>query len=254
MNTPIPINKTLILKLISFIDLTTLNNTDTIADVDILINKANQGFENVHPAAVCTFSTFSNELNKKLAPQIKSAVVGGCFPTGQTLSSAKIEEVRQIALTGVDEIDVVLNRGDFFQGEYDKIHTEIAGMKAATGKSHLKVILETGDLKTEENIKKASEIAIKAGADFIKTSTGKTSVGATPAAVTAMCKVIKSTYQKNGKMIGIKPSGGIRTLEDALIYYQIVSEILGEKWLKNNYFRIGASALFDRLINAYKNC
>lgn len=245
------ISKDLLKKLISLIDLTTLNNTDTNPAVLQLVEKANQGFENVHPAAVCTFSNFGALVKENLNSPIQTAVVGGCFPTGQTLSEAKIEEVKHIANTGIDEIDIVLNRGDFFDGKDQQILDEISGIKKAMGDLHLKVILETGDLQSDENIKKASELAIKAGGDFIKTSTGKTNTGATPEAVYTMCLVIKEHFNTTGKKIGIKPSGGIRTPEDAVIYYKIVNEVLGYAWLTPALFRIGASSLYDNLINAY---
>lgn len=247
------VNRQRILDLISFIDLTTLDNCDTTGSVSDLIQKANRGFNGIHPAAVCTFSTFGNQLRNTLNKNIKAAVVGGCFPSGQTLSSVKIEEVRLIALEPVDEIDVVLNRGDFLAENYDAIRNELAGMKKVAGTKKLKVILETGDLNTSDQIKKAAELALESGADFIKTSTGKTAVGATPEAVYTMCACIKDHYNKTGVMVGIKPSGGIRTLEDALVYYQIIFSVLGEAWLTQALFRIGASSLYDNLILAYEN-
>lgn len=247
------INRQRILDLISFIDLTTLDNCDTPHSVSTLIQKANQGFNGIHPAAVCTFSTFSNQLRNTLNKNIKAAVVGGCFPSGQTLSSAKIEEVRLIALEPIDEIDVVLNRGDFFAGNYDAIRKELAGMKKAAGTKKLKIILETGDLNTPDQIKEAAELAIDSGADFIKTSTGKTAVGATPEAVYIMCACIKRHHEKTGIMVGIKPSGGIKTPDDALVYYQIVLSVLGEAWLSPTRFRIGASSLYENLMLAYEN-
>ena len=249
--TELIITKDLILRLISFIDLTTLNNDDTEKTVGALINKANKGFNKTYPAAVCTFSNFGAFAKKQINSTINIAVVGGCFPTGQTLSDAKIEECRIIAKSAVDEIDIVLNRGDFFSGNYAQIETEISGIKAAIGTKHLKVILETGDLKTDDNIRLASELAIKSGADFIKTSTGKTSIGATPDAVFTMCNVIKTHFNTTGKYIGIKPSGGIRTLDDAIIYYKIVQHVLGDKWLHNSLFRIGASSLYGNLMDSY---
>lgn len=249
----IHIDKALIKMLISFIDLTTLNNTDTESTVKQLIAIANAGHEGVHPAALCTFSGFGAFAKANLKPTINTAVVGGCFPTGQTLSKAKVEECRLIAETGVDEIDIVLNRGDFFAGNYTVVLNEISAIKKAIGTVHLKVILETGDFDNTDDIKKAAELAIEAGADFIKTSTGKTSQGASEDAVYTMCLVIKEHYQKTKKKIGIKPSGGIRTLDDALIYYKIVNEILGSDWLSPELFRIGASSLYKNLIDALDN-
>mgnify|MGYP000352263188 CR=1 FL=1 len=253
LSTTIIPDKGLILKLISFIDLTTLDNCDTQETVLALVSKANEGFEGVHPAALCTFANYGDLVRDNLIPKIKCAVVGGCFPTGQTLSAVKIEETRLISATSIDEIDIVLNRGDFFSQNYTRIKNEISVIKSTIGDKCLKVILETGDLETVENIKHASELAIQSGADFIKTSTGKTNIGATHEAVYTMCKVIKTHYANTGIAIGIKPSGGIRTLNDAIYLYKIVHYILGKKWLQKDLFRIGASSLYNNLITAFND-
>jgi deoxyribose-phosphate aldolase len=238
-----------LLKLISLIDLTSLDNCDTESTIKKLVEKGNKGCLGVYPAAVCTFANFGDLVRKNLNPFIKTAVVGSCFPSSQTLSDAKIAEANLISQSTIDELDIVINRGDFFDEKYDQIKNEISQIKQALKEKSLKVILETGDLKTEKSIKLASEIAIEAGADFIKTSTGKTSQGASPEAVRWMCEVIKTHYLKTGIKIGIKPSGGIKTIEDALVYYNIVQEELGETWLTPSLLRIGASSLYDQLTN-----
>lgn len=250
-NDTLEVTNQLILQLISLIDLTTLGNTDDNETVLNLIKTANKGIDTVFPAAVCTFANFGDFVFEHLNPQIKVAVVGGCFPTGQTLSDSKIDEVKLIAQCNVHEIDVVLNRGNLIANQHQDVLAEIIGMKKAAGNKHLKVILETGDL-TPNQIKEAAEISIKGGADFIKTSTGKTTQGATPQAVLIMCQVIKTHFEKTGIKVGIKPSGGIRTLEDALTYYKIVNTILGKEWLTPSLFRIGASSLYTNLINSLK--
>lgn len=244
--------KHIIRQLISCIDLTSLNNTDDEKAIQPLISKANKGFDKTYPAAVCTFSNFGSYVRTSLNSSIKTAVVGSCFPTGQTLSASKIQEARAIAETPVNELDIVINRGDALSGNHQLIFDEIQSVRAAIGNLHLKVILETGELKEEDLIKQIAQIAIDAGADFIKTSTGKSAIGATPEAVQWMCEVIQVHHQKTGQKIGIKPSGGIRTLKDALTYYTIVESILGTEWLNPTYFRIGASSLYDQLIADYK--
>lgn len=227
-------------QLISFIDLTTLNDTDNESTIKELVEKANAGINGTRPAAVCLFPNFG-QFAKSLTT-LNVAVVGGCFPTGQTTTEAKIAELKEIAKTNVDEVDIVINRGQMIAENYDYVANEIRASKDAIGNKHLKVILESGQLE-DHHIKKASSIAINNGADFIKTSTGKTAIGATPSAARIMCEEIK----KSGKNIGFKPSGGIRTYEDANTYYEIVEEILGANWLSPNLFRIGASSLYDTL-------
>lgn len=246
---PVAITNELILKLISCIDLTSLNNMDTTESVQQLVALGNKGVQDTYPAAFCVFSNFGELVHKTKKAQIKTAVVSGAFPIGQNLSASKIAEVQAVCKTNIDEIDVVMNRGDLKDHHYDLIINEIAGMKKIMREKHLKVILETGELQTEPRIKKASELAIKGGADFIKTSTGKTSIGATPEAVFIMCNVIKAHYEKTGVQIGIKPSGGIRTLDQALAYYKIIDAVLGKEWLSPVLFRIGASSLYTDLVN-----
>ncbi len=251
LNETLTIDKNLILKLISFIDLTTLNDTDNKKTVLKLVDKANEGFNNTHPAAVCVFSNFGDLVKQHIKPNINVAVVSTCFPTGQTLTQAKLYEIELVNKTKVDEVDIVINRGEFLDGNLDYIIHEITEIRKRLPKKHLKVILETGELETDEDILVASKLAMEAGADFIKTSTGKASVGSTPQAVYLMCQEIKRFYIETGKKIGIKPAGGIRTLEDAIQLYKIVKSVLGDEWLTPKLFRIGASSLYDNLITSY---
>jgi len=252
INHPIKATKTIVLELIQFIDLTTLEVTDHQEQINLLVENANTDFHGIHVAAICTYSNYGAYAKSKLNPKIKAAVVGGCFPSGQTLSQAKINECQLIAETDIDEIDIVVNRGMFFDQEYQAIEDEIRAIKNAIGTKLLKVILETGDYTDASQISKIAQLAINGGADFIKTSTGKSGKGASPEAVYAMCLVIQEHYQKTGKKIGIKPSGGIRTTEEGLVYYTIVREILGSDWLTPQLFRIGASSLYTNLKQVYE--
>lgn len=228
------------------IDLTSLESIDTDARIVDLCNKA----LNYHPqtAGVCVYPVFV-KLAKEILKNspIKVVSVAGAFPSGQSPILVKLAEVEYALSQGADEIDIVLPQGLFFEGKYDSISNQINEIKSLCGVKCLKVILETGQLQSVENIIKASEIAIEAGADFIKTSTGKTAVNATPEAFTCMLLVIKSYYEKTGKQIGIKPAGGIQDVETVLLYIKLLERILGEKWLNNNNFRIGASKLADTL-------
>ena len=171
------------------------------------------------------------------------ACVSGGFPSSQTFQEIKIAETAMAVHEGATEIDIVLSVGKFLSGDYEGVCDEIQELKSVCGEKHLKVILETGALKTAENIKKASVLSIYSGADFIKTSTGKESPAATPEAAYVMCQTIKEYYQKTGRKIGFKPAGGINTVHDALVYYTIVKELLGEEWLNNELFRLGTSRL-----------
>ncbi|NOQ75108.1 MAG: deoxyribose-phosphate aldolase [Crocinitomix sp.] len=250
---PIVASQDLALELISYIDLTTLSEADTNESVLKLVDKANLGFEESHPAAICTYARFANFVRENLDASMQTVVVGLGFPSGTTSSQEKIEHAVEIAQSGAEELDIVLNHSDFTHLSYSQISKEIQGVKAALGTKHLKVILETGELKSAENIKKASELACEAGADFIKTSTGKTAIGATPEAVYQMCTVIAAYFEKTGRRVGIKPSGGIRTFEEAVLLHLIVQKTLGNAWLTPSLFRIGASSLYDNLIKKYKD-
>jgi deoxyribose-phosphate aldolase len=179
---------------------------------------------------------------------VRIAAVAGAFPSGQTSLAVKLMEVKFAIGEGANEIDTVINRGLLLEGSYQQVFDEIAAIKEACGEAHLKVILETGELNSIVAIRKASEIAINAGADFIKTSTGKVAVGATFPAFLIMLDTIKEYVSKTGKAIGIKPAGGIRTTGQAIDYYNLVNGILGEQWTSPNFFRIGASSLLDDLL------
>jgi deoxyribose-phosphate aldolase len=235
--------------LLACIDLTSLEATDHPQKLNGLIEKANQGFDNYYPAAVCVYPVHGAYVRDRLNPAIKTAVVAGCFPSGQTFLTAKLEELRAIAQTSCDEVDVVINRGMIWSGQYDEVHNEITAMRAAIPAKVLKVILETGELESAEHIRKAAEIAINAGADFIKTSTGKSAVGATPRAIEIMCGVIRDNYHSTGKKTGIKPSGGIRETGQALVYVETIQNILGDDWLTPQLFRVGASSFYDQLLS-----
>lgn len=251
LNQKLEISPELILNLISIIDLTSLNNTDSKININVLVNKANTGFKDTFPAAVCVFSNFGDFVKERVNSDINVAVVSTCFPAGQTLQKAKLIEIECVNETKVDEVDIVINRGEFLSENYAYISNEILEIKKRLPNKHLKVILETGELKTEFNIRKASKLAIYAGADFIKTSTGKMNIGSTPEAVYYMCDEILNYYKSTGKKIGLKPAGDIRNLEDALIIFKIVNSILGKEWLNSNLLRIGASSLYDNLIKEY---
>lgn len=238
-------------ELFSYIDLTTLNATDNVHTINELVDFAleseNQGMQ---IAAICVFPNFgAHVMNRLEQSAIHTAVVAGAFPHGQSFLELKAHEVRFAAEIGVNDIDIVLNRGLFFAGDLDGVRHEIEVLRENAGRSQLKVILETGELKADEYIRKASQIAIAGGADFIKTSTGKCDVGATDGAVRIMCQEIKREFEKSGRKIGLKPSGGIRTFDDAALYRDIVLAELGEEWLTPKLFRIGASSLAKDLIN-----
>ncbi|MFC1732989.1 deoxyribose-phosphate aldolase, partial [candidate division KSB1 bacterium] len=237
-------------RIFSFIDLTTLEGTDTNKTVKELCQKARM-FNDQSPqipnvAAICVYPNFIKLVKRELTGRnIKTASVAGAFPSGQTSLQIKLEEIKYAIDQGADEIDMVISRGKFLEGDVQYVEDEIASIKELCIDVHLKVILECGELGSVENIRKASELAIKSGADFIKTSTGKIQPAATEEAVLVMADAIKEFYNSSGKKIGIKPAGGISTAEQALKYYLIIRETLGIDWLNNRLFRIGASRLAD---------
>lgn len=239
------------LKLIlNCIDLTTLSGDDTDEKVLALCEKAmaypSKNINLPTTAALCFYPNFAAIASEKLKDSnLQLACVAGAFPSGQSPLNIRIQEVEYAVKNGANEIDMVISRGKFLEGDYDFIAHEIREHKKACGNAHLKVILETGELIKPEYIKKASEIAIENGADFIKTSTGKIPVAATLEAFNIMINVIKEHYQKTGAMIGIKPAGGISDAETALKYLALLKAVLGPKWMNNTYFRIGASRLAD---------
>ena len=243
-------NNTLEVKkfLFNCIDLTTLKCTDSEESVLKFTEKVNE-FDEKYPdlknvAAICVYPNFAKIVSQSLEVEsVGIACVSGGFPSSQTFQEIKVAETAMAIHDGATEIDIVLSVGKFLSGDYEGVCDEIQELKSVCGEKHLKVILETGALHTAENIKKASILSIYSGADFIKTSTGKESPAATPEAAYIMCSTIKEYYQKTGRKIGFKPAGGINTVHDALVYYTIVKELLGEEWLTNELFRLGTSRL-----------
>jgi len=240
-------------KIFSLIDLTTLSEMDNIMNVTQLCEKVNLQVE-AYPslpavAAICVFPELVSVVKEKLEnPLVSIASVGGGFPSSQTFTNIKVMEIEQAIQMGADEIDLVLPVGKFLMNDLDYVEYEIQVIKERIGHIHLKVILETGSLQDLSLIRKASFLAIGSGADFIKTSTGKASTGATPQAMIVMCEAISDYYNRTGKRIGIKPAGGISDTPTALLYYAIVERILWEEWLNSERFRIGASRLTNRLM------
>jgi deoxyribose-phosphate aldolase len=246
-------DKDLLKKIFSLIDLTTLSERDNIKNVAALCEKVNLLSE-AYPsmpavAAVCVYPELVSVVKETLVnPLVSIASVGGGFPASQTFTNIKVMEIEQAIGMGAEEIDMVLPVGKFLMEEYEYAEYEIQVIKERIGPVHLKVILETGSLQDFSLIRKASFLAIGAGANFIKTSTGKISPGATPEAMVVMCQAINDYYNRTGKKIGIKPAGGISEVDTALLYYAIVKYILGESWLNAERFRIGASRLANALL------
>lgn len=241
--------------LFNCIDLTTLRSTDSPRSVADFVERVND-FDNEHPemknvAAICVYPNFSQVVRTVLeVSDVDIACVAGCFPSSQSFLEVKVAEVALAVEGGADEIDIVLNLGNFLDGDYEEVCDEISELKHSCREARLKVILEAGALKTGANIKAASILSMYSGADFIKTSTGKEYPGADLQAAYVMCQCIKEYYEKTGRMVGFKPAGGVRTPEEAVSYYCIVKEVLGEQWLTNEYFRIGASGLANNLLSA----
>ena len=203
--------------------------------------------------AICIYSPFVKQAKQLLkGSNIHVATVACAFPSGQMPFDLKVKEVEYCVEQGADEVDMVISRGTFLAGNYDEVFNEIKTIKATCKYAHLKVILETGELKTVANIRKASELAILAGADFIKTSTGKVPVAATPLAAIIMIDTIKEYYEAIGKMVGFKPAGGMKTPEDAMTYYYLVKGILGDPWLNKDLFRVGTSRLAGQIVERLK--
>jgi deoxyribose-phosphate aldolase len=238
---------------LSFIDLTTLNATDTVEHVRNFTQKVNdfsahfEELENV--AAICVYPNMVATVEETLQlPEVNIASVAGGFPSSMTFTPVKVQEAKLALKAGADEIDMVMSLSHFLANDFQAAHDDIFAIKASMGDAQLKVILETGALKTPENIWKASLLAMNAGADFIKTSTGKMEAAATPMAAYIMCTAIALHFETTGERIGFKPAGGIVTSAEALIYLAIVNEILGEEWLNPQLFRIGASRLANNLL------
>ncbi len=239
--------------LFSCIDLTTLSTEDNGNKIISMCEKVNDfssnfpAFQNV--AAICVYPSLVNTVKRHLkARGTAIASVAGGFPSSQTFLPIKVKEAEMAIEAGANEIDVVISVGKFFENDFDTVSNEIRAIKTAIGKAHIKVILETGLLKTLEYIRLASLISLEAGATFIKTSTGKTDISASPEAVFAMAEAIRDFYKQTGIVAGLKPSGGIVNSDDAIIYYQIMKEVLGEDWLNPSRFRLGASRLANNLI------
>ena len=242
---------------LSCIDLTTLNSTDNAMQGEKFAKKVS-GFEQEFPglpnvAAICVYPTLVKTVkNNLLTPHVKLASVAAGFPSSQTYLAVKELEIQMAVADGANEIDIVLNLGNFLAEDYASVIEEISILKKACGQAHLKVILETGALKTPEKIWKASHLAMQAGADFIKTSTGKMEPAATHDAAWVMCSAIKDYYDKTQTLIGFKAAGGIVQPTDAINYIAIVNEVLGYEWLNNKLFRIGASRLANNLLTSIK--
>ncbi|MCF8301958.1 MAG: deoxyribose-phosphate aldolase [Bacteroidales bacterium] len=238
--------------LLGMIDLTTLEGKDTDERVSSLCEQGSSYADEANNipavAAICVYPTFISLAKEKLIDTpIAVASVAGAFPAGQSPIHVKAMEVKYAAQMGADDIDIVISRGIMLEEQYDIVLDELKQLRSAAEDKHLKVILETGELSDYTLIQKASELAINAGADFIKTSTGKVKPAATLGATMGMCEVIKAHYERTGEMIGIKPAGGISEPEDALDYYVLIKHLLGDKWLNKKYFRIGASRLANKI-------
>lgn len=240
-------------RIFNCIDLTTLNTTDSQNSVTGFIQRVND-FDNEYPqypnvAAVCVFSNFAGVVRSALeVTGVKIAVVAGGFPSGQTFTEVKVADTALSVSEGADEVDVVMNLGMLRDGNYEELCDELIEVKHAAKDAHMKVIIESGALREPEQIRDASILAMYSDADFIKTSTGKVYEGASPEAAYVMCQCIKEYYEKTGRKVGFKAAGGVRSAEDALVYYAIVKEVLGEEWLDNSLFRIGASSLANAIL------
>ena len=252
----VPENDTIEVKkfLMGSVELTTLKTTDSDTSVMAFTEKVNQ-FDEAYPtlphvATICVYPRFARTVAETLEVDgVEIACVSGSFPSSQSLIEIKTVETSLAIKDGATEIDIVQPVGSFLEGDYDTVVDEIQQQKEACGDHDMKVILETGCLKTAKNIKIASILAMYAGADYIKTSTGKLEPAATPEAAYVMCQAIKEYYEQTGIQIGFKPAGGLNSVMDALIYYTIVKEVLGEKWLTNKYLRLGTARLANLLLS-----
>ena len=236
------------------IDLTTLNTTDSDESVMNFVKGVNR-LDEEYPdlknvAAICVYPNFAEVVKDTLEVEdVKIACVAGGFPSAQTFTEIKVAEAAMALMDGAEEIDIVMNVGKFLSEDYENLCDEIQELKETCKEHTLKAILETGALKTASNIKRAAILAMYAGADFIKTSTGKLQPGATLEAAYVMCQAIKEYHKLTGNKIGFKPAGGINSISDAINYYTIVKEVLGEEWLNNGLFRLGTSRLANQLLS-----
>ena len=240
--------------LMGSVELTTLKTTDSEDSVLAFTERVNQFDEQYpelpHVATICVYPCFAKTVSETLEVDgVEIACVSGSFPSSQALIEVKVAETALAIKDGATEIDIVMPVGKFLSGNYEEVADEISELKNVCGEKKMKVILETGCLKTAANIKKASILSMYAGADYIKTSTGKLEPAATPEAAYVMCQAIKEYYDKTGIQIGFKPAGGLNTVMDAITMYAIVKEVLGEKWLTNQWFRMGTSRLANLLLS-----
>jgi len=247
-------NKEVYKQCLNQIDLTSLNSTDTEAEIISMVEKVNN-FKSHFPhlpnvGAICIYPALVPIVKSHLTENIGIASVSAGFPSSQTFIEVKVAETSIAVMEGATEIDVVISIGKFLEGKYEEVYEELSELKAACRDAHLKVILETGALKTASNIKKASILAMASGADFIKTSTGKMPIAATLEATYVMCEAIKEWNEKTGVKVGYKPAGGIVTTEDAINHFTIVKQVLGNEWLNNKMFRFGASRLANNLLSS----
>lgn len=240
--------------LLGSVELTSLKATDSEESVLKLTERVND-FDNEYPdlphvATICVYPCFANVVSQSLEVEgVEVACVSGSFPSSQANIEVKTVETALALNDGATEIDIVMSVGKFLSGDYETVCDEISELKAVCGNHKMKVILESGLLGSAENIKKASILAMYAGADYIKTSTGKEKPAATPEAAYVMCEAIKEYYEQTGIQIGFKPAGGLNTVHDAIVYYTIVKEVLGEKWLTNEWLRLGTSRLANLLLS-----
>lgn len=241
-------------QLLSFVDLTSLNTEDTIDKITEMVEKVNQFDEQFdilpHPAGICVYPALVPIVKDNLQEDVDIVAVAAGFPHSQTFVEVKIAEVAMAVMEGATEIDVVIPVGKLLSGNYDEVYSELSEIKQSCRDAKLKVILETGLLKNAETIKKAALVSMVAGADFIKTSTGKGPQGATPEAFYVMCQAVKEFNAKNGSKVGVKVAGGVSQTEDAVKYYTIVKNVLGDSWLTPELFRIGASRLVNNLLTS----
>jgi deoxyribose-phosphate aldolase len=256
---PVVPDKHLLMNILNMIDLTSLNTTDNKSHILHFTGRVNSfsgKYSNIpNVAALCVYPNFVPVVKEKLsAKNVRIAAVAGAFPSSQTFRSIKVSECKMAVESGADEIDIVIPVGSFLGNDFAAVADEIREIKSAIGDKTLKVIVESGLLGSYEQIFKASMIAMDAGADFIKTSTGKTPVSATPEAAYVMCKAIGDFYSETGIRVGFKAAGGISTSEDAVRYYHIVSNCLGEEWLNNSLFRIGSSKLANNILSGISGC
>jgi len=237
---------------ISMVDLTTLEGMDTPGKVRALCAKALRPDPTdpmtPHVAAVCVYGDMAGVARESVGDALHVAAVATAFPSGRASLDVKLTDTREAVAAGADEIDMVIDRGAFLAGHYLDVYDEIVAVKEACGTAHLKVIFETGELRTYDNVRRASWLAMLAGADFIKTSTGKVSPAATPPVTLILLEAVRDWHRVTGRYVGVKPAGGIRTTKDAIRYLVMINEVCGEAWLTPDLFRFGASALLNDLL------